>query len=56
MTLRLASDTSVTGKIRVVGDHYTLNDAQYDDNFIVMDIDEKVDVILGLPWIDTFEP
>ena len=36
---------------RVVGIHYTLKDKQYDDDFIVLDLDDKLDVILGLPWL-----
>ena len=51
MTVRLATGASITVKKRVVGIHYTLEDEQYDDDFIVLDQDHKVDVILGLPWL-----
>ena len=41
---------------RVVKFHYTLRDLQYDDDFIVLDLDDKFDVILGLPWLRKYEP
>ena len=49
MTVRLATGALITVKKSVVGIHYTLNDEQYDDDFIVLDLDDKFDVILGLP-------
>ena len=56
MTVRLATGASITVKKRVVGIHYTLKDEQYDDDFIVLDLDDKLDVILGLPWLRKYEP
>ena len=56
MTVRLATGASITLMQRVVGLHYTLKDLQYDDNFIVLYLDEKFDVILGLPWLRRYEP
>ena len=47
MTVRLATGASITVMKRVVKFHYTLRDSQYDDNFIVLDLDDKFDVILG---------
>ena len=47
--MRLATGTSITVMKRVVRIHYTLEDLQYDDDFIVLDLDDKFDVILGLP-------
>ena len=41
---------------RVVKIHYTLKGKQYDDDFIVLDLDDKFDVILGLPWLRKYEP
>ena len=49
MTVLLATGASITVKKRVVGIYYTLKDEQYDDDFIVLDLDEKFDVTLGLP-------
>ena len=56
MTVRLATGSSITVKKHVVGVHYTLEDEQYDDDFIVLDLDDKFDVILGLPWLRRYEP
>ena len=56
MTVCLATVVSITVEKRVVGIHYTLEGEQYDDDFIVLDLDDKFDVILGLPWIRRYEP
>ena len=56
MTVRLATGTSVTVKKGVVGIHYTLEDKKYHDYFIVLDLDDKFDVILGIPWLRRYEP
>ena len=47
MTVRFATGASVTGRKHAVGIHYTLEDRQYDDDFIVLDLDDKFNVILG---------
>ena len=54
--MRLATGASISLKKRVVGIHYMLKDEQYDDDFIVLDLNDKFDVILGLPWIRRYEP
>ena len=56
MTVRLATGASVTVRKRVVGTTYTLKAVQYDDEFVIMDLDDKFDVILGLPWLRRHEP
>lgn len=56
MTVRVATGASITVMKSVVGIHYTLEDEQYDDEFIVLDLDEKFDVILGLPWLRRYDP
>ena len=56
MMVRLAAGASIILKKRVVGLHYTLEYSQYDDHFIVLDSDDKFDVILGLPWFRKHEP
>ena len=53
--MRLATGASVTVMKRVVVLSYTLKEVQYDDDFIVLDLDDKFDVILGLPWIRRYE-
>jgi hypothetical protein len=49
MTVRLATGASVKVMKRVAGLHYTLEGEEYDNEFIVLDLDGKFDVILGLP-------
>ena len=56
MTVRLATGASVTVEKRVIGIRYTLKGKKYDDDFIVLDLDDKFDVILGLPWLRKYEP
>ena len=56
MTVRLATGASITVMKRVVKFHYTLRDLQYDEDSIVLDLNDKFGVILGLPWLRKFEP
>ena len=48
----LDSGASITVMKRVVNFHYTSKDLQYDDDFIVLDLDDKFDVILGVPLLN----
>ena len=54
--MRLAIGASIKVNKRVVGLHYIIEGKGYDDSFIVLDLDDKFDVILGLPWLRKFEP
>ena len=54
-TVPLATGASINLRKRVVGLHYTLGGLQYDDDFIVLDLNDKFDVILGLPWLRRYE-
>ena len=56
MTVCLAIGASITVEKRVVGINYTLEGEQYNDDFIVLDLDDKFDVILELPWLRRYEP
>uniref|UniRef100_A0AAV1UB66 Polyprotein n=1 Tax=Peronospora matthiolae TaxID=2874970 RepID=A0AAV1UB66_9STRA len=56
MTVFLAVGASVTVSKCVVGIHYTLEGKQYDDDSIVLDPDDKFDVILGMPWLRKYWP
>ena len=56
MTMRLATGASVTVMKRLVGITYTLKGVQYDDDFIILDLNDKFDVILGLPSLRIYEP
>ena len=47
MKLRLATGPSVTVMEHVEGISYTLKEVHYDDDFIVLDLDDKLYVILG---------
>ena len=49
LKVRLATGASIAVMKLVVGFHYTLEDLQYNDGFIVLDLYDKFDVILGLP-------
>ena len=55
LTVRLATGASIAVMKRVVLFHYTLEDLQYKDGFIVLDLDDKSDVILGLPWLSRYK-
>ena len=55
MTVLFATGASIAVIKRVVGFHYTLEDLQYNDDFIVLDLDDEFDVILGLPWLGRYE-
>ena len=46
MTVRLVIGASIDVKKRVVRIHYTLKDEQYDDDLILLDLDDKFDVNL----------
>ena len=54
--MRLAKCASITMKKCVVGINYTLEEGQYDNGLIDMDLDDKFDVILGLPWLKMHDP
>ena len=56
MAVFLATGASITVAKRVVGIHYTSEGEQYDDDFIVLDLDDQFDIILGLPWLRRYEP
>ena len=56
MAVRLAAGASVTVMKRVVGITYTLKEVQYNDEFIVWDLDGTFDVILNFPWLRRYEP
>ena len=56
MTVHLEKAASITAEQHVVEIHYTLKDEQYDDDFIVLGLDDMYDVILGVPWPRRYEP
>ena len=56
LTVRLATGASIAVMKRVVRFHYTLENLQYNDDLIVLDLDDKFDIILGLPCLRRYEP
>ena len=56
LLVRLATGSTVQVRKRVVVIHYTLQDKELNDEFIVLDLDDKFDVILGMPWLSTQHP
>ena len=56
MTVRLSTGVLITVEKSVVGIHYTLIGEQYDDDFIVLNLGDRSDVILGLPWLRRYAP
>ena len=54
--MRLALGASIAVMKRVVGFHYTLEDLHYNDDLIVLDLDDKFDIISGLPWLRRYAP
>ena len=54
--MRLATGASVAVMKRVVGITYALKGVQYNDELIILDLDDKFGVILGLPWLRRYEP
>ena len=51
MTVRLATGASVTVMKHVVRITYTLKEVSYNYKIVVLELDDKFNVILGLPWL-----
>ena len=56
MTVRLETGASVIVMKRVVGVTYILKEVQYNGDFIILDLGDKFDVILGLTWLRRYDP
>lgn len=56
MKVRLATGAVVELNRRVVRMHYAIEELQLDDEFIVLNLDDKFDVILGMPWLVRYQP
>lgn len=56
LKVRLATGATVHVKKRVVGVHYTFEGNDLHDEFVVLDLDDKFDVILGMPWLTKHQP
>jgi RNase H-like domain found in reverse transcriptase/Reverse transcriptase (RNA-dependent DNA polymerase)/Integrase zinc binding domain/Retroviral aspartyl protease/Chromo (CHRromatin Organisation MOdifier) domain len=56
LKVRLATGATVNVKKRVVKLDYTYQGVNLHDDFIVLDLDDKFDVILGMPWLTKHQP
>ena len=56
LTVRLATDASLIAQERVVKVYYMFKGKEHNDCFIVLDLDDKFDVILGLQCLIPSEP
>ncbi|KAI9905665.1 hypothetical protein PsorP6_013810 [Peronosclerospora sorghi] len=56
LSVRLATGATVTIPKRVIKTRFELNELSFEDEFIVLDLDDKFDVILGIPWMSKFKP
>ena len=56
LEVRLATGAIVKVKHEVVKLRYKLNHREFVDEFTAMELDDKYDVILGLPWLMNHKP
>jgi hypothetical protein len=56
LIVRLADGTSLSVPQRTLTLNYSLNDLAGKDNFLLLDLDERYDLILGLPWCSKHQP
>jgi hypothetical protein len=56
LIVRLADGTHLTVPKSSITLHYTLEELQGQDDFILLDLDDRFDIILGLPWCHKHQP
>ncbi|KAF1314353.1 putative retroelement, partial [Globisporangium splendens] len=56
MVIRLANGSTVKMPKRVVRLAIKCEDFRGEDEFILLDLDDKFDLILGMPWLKRFQP
>ncbi|KAF1316786.1 reverse transcriptase, partial [Globisporangium splendens] len=56
MVIRLANGSTVKMPKRVVRLAMKCEDFRGEDEFILLDLDDKFDLILGMPWLKRFQP
>ncbi|KAF1320873.1 reverse transcriptase, partial [Globisporangium splendens] len=56
MVVRLANGSTVKMPKRVVRLAIKCEDFRGEDEFILLDLDDKFDLILGMPWLKRFQP
>ncbi|KAF1313214.1 reverse transcriptase, partial [Globisporangium splendens] len=56
MVIRLANGSTVKMPKRVVRLAMKCEDFRGEDEFILLDLDDKFDIILGMPWLKRYQP
>ncbi|KAF1324665.1 reverse transcriptase, partial [Globisporangium splendens] len=56
LSVRLATGATVTVLKRVIRIRFSAEGMSCEDDFIVLDLDDKFDVILGIPWMSKHKP
>uniref|UniRef100_K3XD46 Uncharacterized protein n=1 Tax=Globisporangium ultimum (strain ATCC 200006 / CBS 805.95 / DAOM BR144) TaxID=431595 RepID=K3XD46_GLOUD len=56
MIVRLANGSTVKMPKRVVRLAMKYEDFRGEDEFILLDLDDKFDIILGMPWLKRYQP
>jgi hypothetical protein len=56
LIIRLADGTQLTVPKSSIMLHYSLEELQGQDDFILLDLDDRFDIILGLPWCQRHQP
>ncbi|KAF1334277.1 reverse transcriptase, partial [Globisporangium splendens] len=56
ITVRLATGATVTTEKHVIRLRVTHDGRQMEGDFIWLDLDDKFDVILGMPWLKKYQP
>ncbi|KAF1313538.1 reverse transcriptase, partial [Globisporangium splendens] len=56
MIVRLANGSEVTMPKRVLRMAIECDDFRGEDEFILLDLDDKFDLILGMPWLGRYQP
>ncbi|KAE8888908.1 hypothetical protein PF003_g27099 [Phytophthora fragariae] len=56
LEVRLATGVVVSTEKRVVRVRFSYLEKKFEDEFIVLDLDDKFDMVLGMPWIARHDP
>ena len=56
LVVRLANGTTVRVPKRTICLRLSFNDFKGEDTFIILDLDERFDLILGMPWLTRHSP
>jgi len=56
LLVRMANGTSITIQKQTIELTYTVNDYEGTDSFFLLDLDDRLDVILGMSWLISHQP